>query len=108
MSNGTGHNANKLAASSTSNPENSENLGSGEEDEENNRRSRITTREKDHNLYNETRLAASVLYNQETSSSSAVTVDKSGDQKIWVRSSSSSLNITTSPMKIRENLHLRR
>lgn len=79
MSNGTGHNANKLAASSTSNPENSENLGSGEEDEENNRRSRITTREKDHNLYNETRLAASVLYNQETSSSSAVTVDKLGD-----------------------------
>ena len=55
------HNANKLAARSTANPDYSDNSDSGEDDEANDRRNRVTIHETDRSLYNETDLAASFL-----------------------------------------------
>ena len=73
------HNANKLAARSTADPENSDNSDSGEDDEENDRRNMVTIHETDRSLYNETDLAASLLSHQETSFSSVVTTGKPED-----------------------------
>ena len=64
------HNASKLAARSTADPENSDNSDSGEDDEENDRRNRVTIHETDRSLCNETDLGASFLSRQKTSSSS--------------------------------------
>ena len=55
------HNVNKLAARSTADPENFDDSGSGKDDEENDRRNRVTIHETDRTLYNETDLAASFL-----------------------------------------------
>ena len=60
------HNVNKLAARSTAHPDNSDNLDSGEDDEENDRPNRATIHEADCSLYNETNLAASFLSHQGT------------------------------------------
>ena len=73
------HNANKLAARSTADPGDSDNSDSGEDDEENDRRNRVTIHETDCSLYNETDLAASFLSHQETSSSSVATTSKPED-----------------------------
>ena len=73
------HNVNTLAARSTAVPENSDNSDSGQVDEENDKRNRVTIHETDRSLYNETDLAASFLSHQETSSSSEVTTGKPGD-----------------------------
>ena len=73
------YNANKLAARSTADPENSDNSDSGEDDEENDRQNRVTIHETDLSLYNETVLAASFLSHQETSSSSVATTGKPED-----------------------------
>ena len=73
------HNANKLAAKSTDDPENSDNSDSGEDDEVNDGRNRVTIHETDRNLYHETDLAASFLSHQETSSSSVATTGKPED-----------------------------
>ena len=47
------YNAIKLAARSTSDPENSDNSDSGENDDENDTRNRVTIHETDDSLYNE-------------------------------------------------------
>ena len=60
------HSANRLAARSTADPENFDNAVSGEDDEENDRRNRVTMHETDRSLYNETDLVASFLSHQET------------------------------------------
>ena len=73
------HNANRLAARSTADPENSDNAVSGEDDEENDRRNRVTMHETDSSLYNETNLATSFLSHQETSLSSVATAGKPKD-----------------------------
>ena len=71
-------NANKLAARSTADPENSDNSDSWK-DEENDRRNRVTIHETDHSLYNETDLAAYFLSHRETFSSSVATTSKPED-----------------------------
>ena len=53
-------NANKLAARSIADPENSDNSDSWKDDEENDRRNRVTIHETDHSLYNETTFSSSV------------------------------------------------
>ena len=73
------HNANKLAARSIADPENSDNSDSGEDDEVNDGRNRVTIHETDRSLYHETDLAASFLSHQETSSSSVATTGKPED-----------------------------
>ena len=73
------HNANKLLARSAGDPQNSDNLDSGEDDEMNNGRNRITIHETDRSLYHETDLAASFLFHQDTSSSSLATTGKPED-----------------------------
>ena len=73
------HNANKLAARSIDDPENSDISDSGEDDKVNDGRNKVTIHETDRSLYNETDLAVSFLSNQETSSSSVATTGKSGD-----------------------------
>ena len=73
------HNANKLVARSTDDPENSDNSDSGEDDEVNDGWNRVTIHEMDHSLYHETNLAASFLSHQDTSSSSVATTGKSED-----------------------------
>ena len=73
------HNANTLAARSTADPEKSDNSDSGKDDEENDRRNRVTMHETDRSLYNETNLAASFLSHQETSLSSVATAGKPED-----------------------------
>ena len=73
------HNANKLAAKSTDDPENSDNSDSGEDDEVNDGRKRVTINETDRSLYNETALAAYFLSHQETSPSSVTTTGKLED-----------------------------
>ena len=73
------HNTNKLAARSTDDPENSDNSDSGEDDEVNDGRNRVTIHETDQSLYRETDLAASFLSPQETSSSSVATPGKPED-----------------------------
>ena len=64
------HNANKLAARSTADAENSANSDSGEGDEENDRRNMVTIYEMDYSLYNEIDVTASFPSHQETSLSS--------------------------------------
>ena len=73
------HNANKLAARSIDDPENSDISDSGEDDKVNDGRNKVTIHETDRSLYNETDLAVSFLSNQETSSSSVATTGKSED-----------------------------
>ena len=73
------HNANKLVARSTDDPENSDNSDSGEDDEVNDGRNRVTIHETNRSLYHETDLAASFLSHQETSSSSVATTGKPED-----------------------------
>ena len=82
------HNANKLAARSTADPENSDNSensknsdksDSGEGYEENDRRNIVTVYEMDYSLYNEIDVAASFPSHQETSLSSVTTTDKPED-----------------------------
>ena len=72
------HNTNKLVARSTDDPENSDNTDSGEDDEVNDGRNRVTIHETDRSLYHETDLAASFLSHQETSSSSVAAAGKHG------------------------------
>ena len=72
------HNANKLAARSIADPENSDNSDSGEDDEVNDGRNRVTIHKMDRSL--ETSLAASFLSHKETSSFSvAKTSTSEGD-----------------------------
>ena len=73
------YNANNFAARGSANPENSDNVDSGEDDEENDRQNRVTIHETDRSLYNETDLAASFLSHQETSSSSVATTGRPED-----------------------------
>ena len=73
------HNANKLVAGSTDDPENSDNSDSGEDDEVNDGRNGVTIHETDRSLYHETNLAASFLSHQETSSSSVAATGKPED-----------------------------
>ena len=54
------HNANKLAARSTADAENSDNSDSGEGDEENDRRNMVTIYEMENSLYNEIDITALV------------------------------------------------
>ena len=98
------HNANKLVARSTDDPENPDNSGSGEDDEVDDGRNRVTIHETGRSLYHEIDLAASFLSHQETSSSSVATTGKPW----WVQSSKDSLNPTMRPMKTGENRHLRK
>ena len=60
-----------LAAKNASDPKSSDNLDSGDDYDENNKRNRVTIHETDPSLYNENGLAASFLSNQKTSSFSA-------------------------------------
>ena len=76
------HNANKLVARSTDDPENSDNSDSGEDDEVNDGRNRVTIYETDRSLYHETDLTASFLSHQETSSSSVATTGKPEDDSM--------------------------
>ena len=78
------HNANKLVARTTDDPENSDNSDSRKDDEVNDGRNRVTNRETDRSLYYETDLAASFLSHQETSSSSVATTGKPGDDPMMV------------------------
>ena len=73
------HNANKLAARSTADAENSDNSDSGEGDEENDRRNMVTIYETDYSLFSEIDVAASFLSHQETSLSSVTITGKSED-----------------------------
>ena len=73
------HNANKLAARSTADAENSANSDSGEGDEENDRRNMVTIYEMDYSLYNEIDVAASFPSHQETLLSSVTTTGKPED-----------------------------
>ena len=73
------HNANKLVARSTVDPENFDNSDSGEDDEENDRWNRVTIHEIDRRLYYETNLAASFLSHQEISSPSGAVTGKVED-----------------------------
>ena len=59
--------------------ENSYDSDSGEDDEVNDGRNRVTIHETDRSLYHETDLAASFLSHQETSSSSVATTGKPED-----------------------------
>ena len=76
------HNANKLAARSTADAENSDNSDSGEGDEENDRRNMVTIYEIDYRLYNEIDVAASFPSHQETSLSSVTTAGKPEDDRM--------------------------
>ena len=62
---------------STADQENSEVSDSGEDDEENDRRNRVTIHETDYRVYNETNLAAFFLSHQDTSTSSVTAAGKS-------------------------------
>ena len=73
------HNANKLVARSTDDPENSDNSDSGEDDEVKDGWNRVNIHETDRNLYHETNLTASFLSHQETSSSSVAITGKPQD-----------------------------
>ena len=73
------YNTNKLTARSTADPENFDNSDCVEDDEESDRRNRVTIHEMDRSLYNETDLAASFLSHQKTSSSSVATTGKPED-----------------------------
>ena len=73
------HNANKLAARSTADAENSDNSNSGEDDEENDRLNMFTIFEMDYSLYNEIDVTASFPSHQETSLSSVKTTGKPED-----------------------------
>ena len=93
------HNTNKFTERSTAEPENSYNSYSGEDDEENDRRNRVTIHETDCSLYNKTNLTASCLSHLETSSSSVATIGKPDDDHMMG---------VVRPIKTGENRHLRR
>ena len=82
------HSANKLAARSTADPENSDSdyPDSGEDDEIDDRGNRVTIHETDRSLYNETDLAASILSHQEISSSLVATTGKPEDDPMMMGS----------------------
>ena len=102
------HNANnKLAARSTDDPESSDS-DSGEDDEVNDGRNRVTIRETDRSLYNETNLTASFLSHQKTSQSSVATAGKPEDDPMMGSVLKNSLNPTIRPMETGENRHLRK
>ena len=73
------HNANKLAARSTADVENSDNSDSGEGDEENDRRNMVTIYEMDYSLSNQIDMKASFLSHQETLLSSVTGTGKPED-----------------------------
>ena len=73
------HNANKLAARSTADAENSDNSDSGEGDEENDRRNMVTIYEMDYSLCNQIDMKASFLSHQETLLSSVTGTGKPED-----------------------------
>ena len=73
------HNANKLAARSTADVENSDNSDSGEGDEENDRRNMVTIYEMDYSLCNQIDMKASFLSHQETLLSSVTGTGKPED-----------------------------
>ena len=73
------HIANKLAARSTADSENSDNSDSAEGDEENDRRNVVTIYEMDYSLYNEINVAAFFPSHQKTSLSSVITTGKPED-----------------------------
>ena len=68
-----------MLARSTGDSENPDHSDSGEDDEMNDGRNRITIHETDRSLYHETELAASFLSHQETSSSSVARTGKPED-----------------------------
>ena len=68
------HNANKLAARSIAEPENSDNSDFGADDEVNDKPNRVTIHETDCSLYNEANLAAFFLSHLETSSFSVARI----------------------------------
>ena len=72
------HNANKLAAKSTDDPENSDNSDSWENDEVNDGWNRVNI----HDVQNKSESAASFLSYQETSSSSVATTGKPEDNSM--------------------------
>ena len=73
------YSGNKLPATSTADPENSDSSDSGEDDEVNHRGNRVTILETDCSLYKETDLAASFLSLQEISSSLVAATGKPED-----------------------------
>ena len=78
------HSTNKLTARSTADPENSDDSDSGEDEEVNDRRNRVTINKMDRSLYSETDLAASFLSHQKTSSSLVPTTGKPEDDPMMV------------------------
>ena len=68
------HNANKLAARSIADPENSDNSDFGADDEVNDKPNRVTIHETECSLYNEADLAAFFLSHLETSSFSVARI----------------------------------
>ena len=69
-----------MAAKSTTDPENSNNSASGEDDEENDGLNRVIIHETDRSLYDEIDLTTSFLSHQETSSSSVATTCNPKDE----------------------------
>ena len=102
------HNANKLAARSTADAENSDNSDSGEGDEENDRQNMVTIYEMDYIPYNEIDVAAFFPSHQETLLSSVTTTGKPEHGPMMGQSSKNFLNPTIRPTKTRENWHLKR
>ena len=102
------HNANKFHARSTADPENSDNSGSGEGDEKNDRRNIVSNYEMDYSLYNEIDVAASFQSHQETSLSSVTTTGKPEDDPMMDSVFKEFSESYISPTKTGENRHLRR
>ena len=97
------HNASKLVARNIADPESSD---SGEDDEENDRRNRVTIHEVDRSGYKETDLAASSTH-QKTSLLSVIKTGNPEDDPTWLQFSKHFLNSTIRPMKTGEIRHLR-
>ena len=102
------HNANKLPARSTADPENSDNSGSGEGDEKNDRRNMVSNYGMDYSLYNEIDVAASFQSHQETSLSSVTTTSKPEDDPMMDSVFKEFYESYIRPTKTGENWHLRR
>ena len=102
------HNANKLAARSTADVENSDNSDSGEGDEENDRRNMVTIYEMDYSLYNEIDVADSFPSYQETLLSSVTTTGKPEDDPMMGSVFKNFLNPTIRATNTGENRHPRR
>ena len=97
------HNASKLVARNIADPESSD---SGEDDEENDRRNRVTIHEVDCSGYNETDLAASLTH-QKTSLSSVAKTGKPEEDPTWDQFPKHFLNSTIRPLETGEMRHLR-